>query len=84
MKLASWTEGIWPSIPIEYGHLPKAMMATRFGPKGRCNFLILTDSSVSVKFLFFPRVVSSLQMQGENVYLKIITDVFKFEKQKGG
>jgi len=34
------------------------MMATRFGPKRRWDFLILTDSSGSVKFLSFPGVVA--------------------------
>ena len=57
-------------------------MAIRFGPKRRWDFLILTDSSVSVKFLSFPRVVPSLQIQGRNVYLKITanfkTDVCLF------
>jgi len=65
MNLATWSEGTWPGVPIEHPPVP-IHDGHPLGVKRRWGFLILTDSLVSVKFLFLPHR-SSFELNSVNI-----------------
>ena len=73
MNLATQSEGIWPAVPIERGHLFRSDDGHPVGAKRRWDFLILTDPSVSVKFLFLSHG-SSFQLNSVSIVNQSVQD----------